>query len=70
MYTITRKEWNEIKRRHPDYTGKAIMRHEHDGKVCEAGEAVCFASLLPDFPKIGIMGPALVFEHIHFEIID
>lgn len=69
MYTIKRKDWNEIKRKHPDYCGKAIMRHEWRGKVCEAGEWTCFASILPGYPN-NQTGTTLVFEHIHFEIID
>lgn len=65
-YQITRKEWERIKREHPDYTGTTIQRYEYEGRVCEAGEACCFEYLLPGAPHTGC---TLVFEHIHFEIV-
>ena len=67
MYTITKAEWSKLVARHyPDYIDRAISRHEHDGKVCEAGEWTCFECLLPGAPNTGT---TLVFQHIHFEII-
>lgn len=67
MYYIKREDWNRLTREQPDYTGRAIQRHEHNGKVCEKGEWTCFESLLPGAP-LGV-GTALVFQHIHFEIV-
>jgi hypothetical protein len=67
MYVITRKQWNEIKQKNPDYTGKALQRQEHAGKVCEPGEACCFESCIPGAPNTGA---TLIFQHIHFEIVD
>lgn len=66
MYTITRKEWERILIDHPDYAGKSMLRHEHEGRVCETGDACCFEYLLPGAPNTGA---TLVFEHIHFEIV-
>ena len=67
MYYISKSEWAKLQREHPDYTGKALRRHEHGGKVCEAGENTCFLCLLPGAPKGA--GAVLCFEHIHFEIV-
>jgi hypothetical protein len=66
MYKVSKKQWSNIVNNHPDYAGKTMRRHEHDGKVCEAGEAFCFEYLLPGAPNTGA---TLVFEHIHFEIV-
>lgn len=66
MYYITKSEWRKIKSNHPDYCGKAITRHEHNGKVCNPGDATCFEYLMPGAPNTGA---TLIFEHIHFEII-
>lgn len=66
MYQITRKQWEKIKREHSDYVGKALQRHEHNGRVCEIGDACCFEHLLSGEKDTGAV---LVFEHIHFEII-
>lgn len=66
MYQITKKEWSELKRKYPDYTGKSLERHEHNGMICEKGENTCFLSILPNATEKGCV---LGFEHIHFEII-
>ena len=66
MYTITKAQWAEIRRKHPDYAGKSLVRHEHNGKVCEAGEACCFECCIPGAPNTGA---TLLFQHIHFEIV-
>ena len=66
MYNITKSEWHKIKEQNPDYTGKAITRHEHEGRVCNPGDAVCFEYLMPGAPN---SGATLIYEHIHFEII-
>ena len=67
MYTITRAQWNEIERKHPDYAGRTLMPHEFGGRFCDAGERMCLAHLLPGYPSGN--GLRLVFEHIHFEIV-
>lgn len=64
MYTITRKDFEKLKREHPDYVSKAIMKHEHNGNVCNIGDYTCFECLLSNQS-----GTGLIFEHIHFEII-
>lgn len=66
MYQITKAQWKKMKADHPDYVGTAIRRHEWDGKVCEAGDGACFECCIPGAPNTGT---ALVFEHIHFEIV-
>ncbi len=66
MYHVTKREWEKIKNAHPDYVGKALQRHEHDGRACEIGDACCFECLLPGAPNTGA---TLIFEHIHFEIV-
>lgn len=68
MYQIKRNVFNEIKRKHPDYVSRALTRHEWQGKVCEAGDWMAFDSMLPGYPNP--KGTRLVFEHIHFEIVD
>ena len=67
MYYITKEEWKKIEEEHPHYTCKANKRYEHDGKVCEKGENCCFEYLMPGAPNTGT---TLIFEHIHFEIVD
>ena len=67
MYYISKADWDRLGEQHsPDYIDRAISRHEHDGKICEAGEWTCFECLLPGAPN---SGTTLVFQHIHFEII-
>lgn len=67
MYYVKKSEWTKLVKRHcQDYIDKAITRHEHNGKVCEAGDWTCFECLLPGAPNTGAV---LCFEHIHFEII-
>ena len=66
MYYITKSEWKKIKDKNPDYTGKAFTRHEHEGRVCNPGDAVCFEYLMPGAANTGC---TLIYEHIHFEII-
>lgn len=67
MITIKKKEFDRLLLKHPDYVGRAIARHEHDGKVCEIGDYCGFESVITgDTGK----GSSLIFQHIHFEIID
>lgn len=66
MYTITKKQWEEIAYKHPDYAGVAIRKHQSNGKICNIGDKACFEYLLPGAPNTGA---TLVFEHIHFEIV-
>lgn len=66
MYSVTKKEWAELKRNHPDYVGRCLTTHEHEGKVCKRGEGMCFESVLSGNPA---HGTTLIFEHIHFEIV-
>ena len=69
MYYVTKEEWAKILDAHyPDYVSNAIDDHEFEGKKCKAGEYCCFESILPGAPKDA--GTTLVFEHIHFEIVD
>ena len=68
MYTLTRAQWNEIEIKHPDYAGRTLMPHTFNGILCDAGDRMCFAHLLPGYPS-GSNGLRLVFEHIHFEIV-
>ena len=68
MYTITRAEWNKLKERHyPGYISHPIFDHEWNGKKCATKDWCCMAGILPDYPT---NGTTLIFEHIHFEIID
>lgn len=67
MYQVSKEEWNKIKNEHPDFVGKAIRKYEHDGKVCNIGDWTCFEGLMPGADKT--VGAALIFEHIHFEIV-
>lgn len=63
---IPRNRFRKLAAEHPDYIGKAIIRHEHNGRICEAGDWCGFESVLTgDYSK----GTRLVFEHIHFEIV-
>lgn len=66
MYYITKSDWRKIKERCPDYTGKSFTRHEHEGRICNPGDATFFEYLIPGAPNTGA---TLIFEHIHFEII-
>lgn len=64
---IPRRKFEELKRRcYPDFIDKALERHEHNGRVCEAGEWCGFAGILADDYE---HGTSLLFEHIHFEIV-
>lgn len=67
MIVIGRAEFDRLRREHPDYISRAIMRHEHDGKVCEKGEFCGFESVITGDPK---KGTSLIFQHIHFEIVN
>lgn len=70
MYTIKRKEFNALRKRFPDFIHKAFVHHEWNGKKCLPGEWTAIAAVLPGYPLDIRGGCALVFEHIHFEIID
>ena len=67
MIYIKRERFNELKKQNPDYIGKCIQTHTHNGKTCKAGiDYFGFESVLTeDYSK----GTRLIFEHIHFEII-
>jgi len=66
MFTIKKDDFDRLRREHPDYISKAIKRHEWNGRICEAGDYMGFASVIEGDPK---KGTTLIFEHIHFEII-
>ena len=65
MIYVKRSEWDRLEER--GVTFKAIFRHEHDGKVCEEGDGMIRKGRLTQNPKDY---SALVFEHIHFEIVE
>lgn len=66
MLTIPRARFEQLRAAHPDYIGRCLMTHEHDGKVCRRGEWMAFESVLTgDASK----GTTLIFEHIHFEVV-
>lgn len=67
MIEINRRKFDQLCRKHPDYISRAIMRHEHNGRVCEKGEFCGYESVITGDPR---KGTALIFQHIHFEIID
>ena len=68
IYGIPRNQFNKLKARHyPDYITHAIDDHTFKGKTCKAGDWCGFASVLTgDYSK----GTTLIFEHIHFEIVE
>lgn len=68
VYGIPRNQFNRLKARHyPDYITHAIDEHTFKGKTCKAGDWCGFASVLTgDYSK----GTTLIFEHIHFEIVE
>ena len=64
---IPYERFEELKQKHyPDYIGKAIARHEFQGRVCEAGDWCGMAGILTDDYE---NSTSLLFEHIHFEIV-
>ena len=66
MYQINKKEWDRLKREHPDYVCRNFYQHEHNGKISKKGDWSCFEYLLSRNPE---HGTSLIFEHIHFEIV-
>ena len=67
MLFVTTADWNALEERLGAANLRAGMRHEHDGKVCEAGERMI---RLGHLTRQDGDYSALVFEHIHFEIVD
>lgn len=66
MITTSKKDFDRIRKEHPDYISRCLITHEHNGKTCKRGEWMAFESILTgDLSK----GTAPVFEHIHFEIV-
>ena len=66
MITISTKEFERLCHDHPDYISRCLITHEFNGKTCKRGEWMAFESVLTgDLSK----GTALIFEHIHFEIV-
>lgn len=66
MLEIRKKDFDRLRREHPDYIAKSILRHEWNGKVCEIGDWTAFeGAITGDWSR----GSCLIFEHIHFEII-
>ena len=63
MIHVTKDEWNRLEKL--GVTSTALFRHEHDGKVCEAGEKTVRKGRLTRNSKDY---STLIFEHIHFEI--
>lgn len=62
---IPRAEFNKLKLEHPDYIARALCKHEFNGKICNVGDWMGFASILTGNNK---NGTELIFEHIHFEL--
>lgn len=66
MIEIKKQDFDRLRYNHPDYISKSLMRHEHEGKVCEKGDWMAIEGVLTgDWNS----GGRLIFEHIHFEII-
>ena len=67
MILVAKAGWNALENALGAANLRAGVRHEHDGKACNAGDRMIRLGYLTgkseDFS-------ALVFEHIHFEIVD
>ena len=64
MYKISKQDFDKLRKDHPDYVMRSIMKYKHKGKVSPAGSWTMFESLLTHQS-----GTGLIYEHIHFEIV-
>lgn len=67
MIYVTSEKWRHLEESRGADALHTLSRHEHDGKVCEAGERMIRRGYLTGKPEDY---SALVFEHIHFEVVD
>lgn len=66
MLHIRKSDFDRLRREHPDYIGRCLITHEHNGVECRRGEWMAFeGALTGDWSK----GTVLIFQHIHFEIV-
>lgn len=67
MIEIKREDFRRLVKRHyPDYISHATQDHTWQGRTCHAGDWCGFESVITGKPTAGV---ALIFEHIHFEIV-
>lgn len=67
MIFVTAEKWARLEESRGYNAVHSLFRHEHEGKVCEAGERMIRRGYLTGKPEDY---SALVFEHIHFEVVD
>lgn len=67
MIYVTSAEWKRLEESLGASNLRTCMRHEHEGKVCMGGERMIRKGYLT---KKSEDFSALVFEHIHFEVVD
>lgn len=59
MYYITKSEWKNLRKNHPDYCGKSIMN---------PNIRTIMEGIIPG--NNGKGGTTLLFENAHFQIVD
>lgn len=66
MIEIKKKDFDRLRREHPDWITRTIIEHAHNGVVCKKGDYCAIeGALTGDYSR----GCTLIFEHIHFEIV-